>query len=287
MKLLGLLWTLCVLHKTSLARLQDGFSFKTSICDGKNGGLLPMYGTCRGYYVCLDGSAVIGSCDGSTLFNPKTLHCDDAIDVDCIFETKLNDYSDGSSSASEEDEEPPKIDIPPTRRPSKQQRPRPVAQQTLDTFISRVCAGKKDGVTLAKEGSCSEYFVCESKQPHLRVCPSNQHFSPTRRICMKPRDAKCLVSQEDRRLEEPATSAGVCPEEKENSLVAHQKDCGKFLLCSNMMFLEMDCPTGLHFNSKTLRCDYPKIANCQVKQTGNKAASKKKNSARKPKNRPL
>ncbi|XP_017134868.1 chondroitin proteoglycan 2 [Drosophila miranda] len=284
MKLLGVLWTLCLLYKTSLARIQDGFSFKTSICDGKNGGLLPMYGTCRGYYVCLDGNAVIGSCERSTLFNPKTLHCDDAVDVDCIFEAKLNNYNDGSNSESEEDEEPQEIDSPPTRRPSKQQRP--VAKQLLDTF-NRVCAGKKDGVTLAKDGSCSEYIVCESKQPHLRVCPTNQHFSPTRRICMKPKDAKCLVGHENHQLEEPATSAGVCPEEKENSLVAHQKDCGKFLLCSNMMFLVMDCPIGLHFNSKTSRCDYPKIAKCQVKEKGNKAALKTKTSARKPKNRRL
>ncbi|XP_034657877.1 probable chitinase 10 [Drosophila subobscura] len=286
MKLLGLLWTLCVLHKTSLARVQDGFSFKTSICDGKNGGLLPMYGTCRGYYVCLDGNAVIGSCDRGTLFNPNTLHCDDALDVDCIFEAKLSDYNDGSSSESEEDEEPPKTDAPPTRRPSKQQRPQPQTQQTSDTF-NRVCAGKKDGITLAKADSCSEYFVCESKQPRLRVCPTNQHFSPTRRICMKPKDAKCLVSQENNRLEEPATSAGACSEEKENSLVAHQKDCGKFLLCSNQVFLVMDCPTGLHFNSKTKRCDYPKIAKCQVKEKGNKTAAKTKNAVRKPKNRPL
>jgi len=64
-----------------------------------------MFGTCRGYYVCADGKAVIGSCEPNTLFNPLTLHCDDPDKVDCIFEGNDRDSEKTFSAESEEDDE--------------------------------------------------------------------------------------------------------------------------------------------------------------------------------------
>ncbi|KAH8379386.1 hypothetical protein KR009_004563, partial [Drosophila setifemur] len=269
---------------------KDGFAFKTSICEGKNGGLLPMFGTCTGYYICVDGNAVIGSCDKNMLFNPLTLHCDDANKVDCIFETREIETSSELSSESDEEDDDDEVILqtrPPvttTTKPPKRQRP-----QIQTTEISnRICAAKKDGVMLSKKGNCREYFVCKAKKPHLRSCSGQQHFSPTRRMCMKASEAKCMASgSESNRLDGPAVTGGLCPEEKENSLVAHQSDCGKFMLCSNMMFLVMDCPTGLHFNTASSRCDYPKIAQCQATQKKTKSNKKSKKNGRKPKARPL
>ncbi|KAH8315278.1 hypothetical protein KR074_003178, partial [Drosophila pseudoananassae] len=272
--------------------LKDGFTFKTSICDGKNGGLLPMFGTCKAYYVCVDGKAVIGSCDEDMLFNPSTLHCDDARKVDCVFDAKQIEKEDSSSSESDEDDDydeevtPPPATTTSTKRPKQQ---RPLNKNTgLSDISNRICAGKKDGVMLSKKNSCGEYFVCKSRKPQLRSCPDQQQFSPTRRRCMKASEAKCVVSGQDR-LDGPPITGGLCAEEKENSLAAHQSDCGKFLLCSNMMFLVMDCPTGLHFNVASSRCDYPKIAQCQAKNVKKvtKSNKKSKQSGRKPKSRYL
>ncbi|KAH8322830.1 hypothetical protein KR059_008720 [Drosophila kikkawai] len=286
MKLFGLLLAICTLQERTLALSQDGFAFKTSICDGKNGGLLPIFGTCSGYYVCADGKAVVGSCDPGTLFNPITLHCDAADKVECIFDAKDNKSSDESSSDSEEDsEETYQTDAPVTVKPTKP----PVIQETeLSDISQRMCLGKKDGVMLIKKGSCGEYYVCKSKKPRLRSCPAQQHFSPTRRICMKASEAKCSAGGQDiNMLDKPAVTGGLCPEDKENSLAAHQSECGKFLLCSNMMFLVMDCPVGLHFNVASSRCDYPKIANCQVKKKETKSKTKSKKNGRRPKARVL
>ncbi|KAH8357683.1 hypothetical protein KR200_011118 [Drosophila serrata] len=287
MKLFGLLLTICLLQERSLALSQDGFAFKTAICEGKNGGLLPIFGTCSGYYVCADGKAVVGSCDPGTLFNPLTLHCDAADKVECIFDAKDNEGNNESNSDSEEDEDeeeessPTYVTVKPTKPPA-------IQETELSDISNRMCVGKKDGVMLTKKGSCREYYVCKSKKPRLRSCAGQQHFSPTRRICMKALEAKCSVGGQDiNMLDKPALTAGLCPEEKENSLVAHQSDCGKFLLCSNMMFLVMDCPVGLHFNVASSRCDYPKIANCQPKKKETKSKTKSKKNARRPKTRVL
>ncbi|XP_016964807.1 chondroitin proteoglycan 2 isoform X2 [Drosophila biarmipes] len=289
MKLLGLIWGMFILQEQALAVLQNGFAFKTSLCEGKNGGLLPMFGTCKGYYVCADGKAVIGTCEQNTLFNPLTLHCDDPAKVDCIFEGNDKDNVDTSSAESEEDLEELIVmtDPPVTVKPMKKQRPSGQDKAPLD-MTDRMCAGKKDGVMLTKKGSCQEYFVCKSRKPHLRSCSGQQHFSPTRRICMKASDAKCLVApQETKKMDGPALTGGVCSDEKENSLAAHRSDCGKFMLCSNMMFLVMDCPAGLHFNAASSRCDYPKVAKCQTKLKETKRKSKSRKPVRKTKSRLL
>ncbi|KAH8270115.1 hypothetical protein KR018_004101 [Drosophila ironensis] len=270
---------------------KDGFAFKTSICEGKNGGILPMFGTCKAYYVCVDGQAVIGSCDEDMLFNPLSLHCEDAGKVDCIFDAKAVENKDDSDSESEEDDDdfdeavsmpkPP----PTTSKPPKQQRPQSQATGSSDTL----CAGKKDGVKLTKKDSCQDYFVCKERKSHLRSCPTGQHFSRSRRVCMRAAVAKCSVAgQESSKSEGPAVLGGLCPEDQDNSLVAHQTDCSKFMLCSNMMFLVMDCPTGLHFSVASSRCDYPKIAQCQASERKvSKSNTKSKKKGRKLKVRHL
>ncbi|KAI8036693.1 chondroitin proteoglycan 2-like [Drosophila gunungcola] len=291
MKLFGLLWGSFLLQQCAQAVLQNGFAFKTSICEGKNGELLPMFGTCKGYYVCADGNAVIGTCAGKTLFNPSTLHCEETDSEDCIFDGKDSKRADGSSSESDEndDEVIVKADPPVSVKPLK--KPRPTIQDTGPSdLLNILCAGKRDGVMLTKKGSCGEYYVCKAGKPHLRSCPSQQHFSPRRRICMMASEAKCLVgAQEAKQLDGPAVTGGICSDEKENSLVAHRSDCGKFMLCSNMMFLVMDCPTGLHFNTASSRCDYPKVAKFQTKEKGikRKRKSKSKKPNRKVKSRQL
>uniref|UniRef100_A0A6P4FIE1 Chondroitin proteoglycan 2 n=1 Tax=Drosophila rhopaloa TaxID=1041015 RepID=A0A6P4FIE1_DRORH len=291
MELFGLLWGIFVFQECAHAVLQNGFAFKTSICEGKNGELLPMFGTCKGYYVCADGSAVIGTCIGNTLFNPLTLHCEEADNVDCIFDGKVSASEDGSGSESDEDDEEVifKTDPSLTVKPVKKKRPTAQVTGPAD-LLNRMCTGKKDGVMLTKKGSCGEYYVCMAKKPHLHSCPGRQHFSPSHRICMKASEAKCLVGpQKTKQLDEPATTGGVCSDDKQNSLVAHRSDCGKFMLCSNMMFLVMDCPTGLHFNTASSRCDYPKISKCQtkLKETKSKRKSKSKKNIHKVKSRPL
>ncbi|XP_017071269.1 probable chitinase 10 [Drosophila eugracilis] len=289
MMLFQLLWGMFILQESTLAILQNGFAFKTSICEGKNGGLLPMLGTCKGYYVCADGKAVIGTCEKNTVFNPLTLHCDDPDKVDCIFDGQDNGSDETFSSESDEDDDEVivRTEPPVTVKPTRKQRPS--AQDIgLSDITNRICAGKKDGVMLAKKGSCQEYFVCKARKPYLRSCTDQQHFSPTRRICMKPSEAKCSAGlRETQSLDGPAITGGLCSDEKENSLVPHRKDCGKFMLCSNMMFLVMDCPAGLHFNAASSRCDYPKIAKCKTMRKETKSKSKPKKPVRKAKTHSL
>ncbi|XP_034484232.1 chondroitin proteoglycan-2 [Drosophila innubila] len=308
MRSLLTLWIILIQNTESFAQFKTGFMFPTSICEGKDGGLFPMFGSCQGYYICNNGIAIVGTCDEKNRFNPTTLQCDDARKVHCPYEMlddgdqddidDMDDMDDIESDLSElesdEMEEPSTTRRPP---PTKQKpivsivKPNKELQNT--SSIERLCLGKKNGVTLVKEGSCTEYYVCKSKHPQLRHCPSQQHFSPHRHICMKVADAKCTFNQESNQeivyQDTPAVTAGLCSEMKQDALVPHREDCGKFLLCSNMMFLVMDCPAGLHFNAEAKRCDYPKIAQCELqkeeKQT--KKSNKKSLSKRKPKKNTL
>ncbi|XP_030372037.1 sterile alpha motif domain-containing protein 15 [Scaptodrosophila lebanonensis] len=504
---------------------KDGFSFKTSICNGKNGGLLPIFGTCDRYYVCNDGNAVVGTCEENKRFDPNTLRCDDADNVECLFETASNNDNDegaiiddlGSESSEEErkvlsairptarptvmpskqnnpgtelkkPEGPPIIDessseeeekkvlsfirptagptvkpdkqknpgtelkkpvgppiidessseeeekkvlsfirptagptvkpdkqknpgtelkkpvgppiidessseeeenkvlsfirptagptvkpdkqknpgtelkkpvgppiiddssseeeeeeqeqeqeqeLPalrptarPTIKPNKQKNPgtelkspteasiiddsdyesseeeqeeeplgvpptarptnKPTKQKNPGTELNKpesgkkdikditktLCVGEKNGSKWPKIDSCSEFYVCKAKQAQLRQCPDDQHFSATNRTCMLAEEAECSLNLENEKSK-PAETAGFCSEEKEEALVPHRNDCSKFLLCSNMLFLVMDCPIGLHFNAELKRCDYPKMAKCEKPKTEKKQKKQK------------
>lgn len=246
------------------------------MCDGKNGSLFPMFGTCRGYYICDNGNAVVGSCDKNSRFDAKTLRCENADKVECTYDI-LAEYNKGETDSSEidqsevDDDAAEIIQIPSTtieQSPSK--------DVPSSSSVNSLCLGKKNGFLLSKPGSCTEYYECKSKRPQLRQCQGSQHFSPSHHVCMKKSEANCSLDRNVQPPERPTVTAGLCSDEKQDSLVPHRNDCGKFMLCSNMMFLVMDCPTGLHFNSETRRCDYPKIAKCNI----GKKAYKKSNRRR-------
>ncbi|XP_017860742.1 PREDICTED: probable chitinase 3, partial [Drosophila arizonae] len=278
MKFLVTFWIIVIINQISGAQLKDDSGLKSSICQGKNGILMPMFGKCRGYYICNDGQAIAGSCDEDSRFNPLTLHCDDADNVICPYEISADDEDESDMDSSEEDqfdqdsdevEEPPII-MKPVKRPAK-----PSKEPYLD-----ICSGKRNGVALPKTGSCTEYYVCKSKKPQLRHCPGRQQFSSTRKICMKASLAKCSIIPEEPQPS-PAITAGFCSDEKQDALVPHKDDCNKFLLCSNMMFLVMDCPQGLHFNAQAKRCDYPKVAQCNIDKKATKKINRKQLNKRK------
>lgn len=235
-----------------------------------------MFGTCRGYYICNNGNAVVGSCDKNSRFDAKTLRCEDADKVECTYDI-LAEYNKGDSDSTELDQSEfdigeEIIKIPNTaitKIPNK-------IKQSSSSINNRLCQGKRNGIVFSKPGSCSEYYECKSKRPQLRQCQGSQHFSPTHLSCMKKSEANCLLERNTQAVEKPSVTAGLCSDEKQDSLVPHRDDCGKFLLCSNMMFLVMDCPTGLHFNAETRRCDYPKIAKCNIGKKANKKSNRKR-----------
>lgn len=235
-----------------------------------------MFGTCRGYYICDNGNAVVGSCDKNSRFDAKTLRCENADKVECTYDI-LAEYNKGETDSSEIDQSEVDGDAAEIIKiPNK------TIEQTLSdvmqssSSVNTFCLGKKNGLVFSKPGSCTEYYECKSKRPQLRQCQGSQHFSPSRHICMKKTEANCSIDRNIKPLERPSVTAGICSDEKQDSLVPHRNDCGKFMLCSNMMFLVMDCPTGLHFNSETRRCDYPKIAKCSIGKTTNKKTNRRR-----------
>ncbi|XP_050563756.1 peritrophin-1-like [Spodoptera frugiperda] len=59
-----------------------------------------------------------------------------------------------------------------------------------------------------------------------------------------------------------------CPKEQEANgdvpVLLKHKDCDKFFLCRGEgEGVEMNCPSGLFFNKKTMICDWPENVNCE------------------------
>ena len=47
-----------------------------------------------------------------------------------------------------------------------------------------------------------------------------------------------------------------------NMTFHHSTDCSKFLVCSSGIWMEKDCPAGLHFSGVLGNCEWPATANC-------------------------
>ncbi|KAH8411115.1 hypothetical protein KR222_003590, partial [Zaprionus bogoriensis] len=264
----------------------DGYIYKTSICEGKNDSIFPMFGTCRGYYICNDGKAIVGYCDKYSQFDALALRCRSSDKVQCTYELLADDYNAerGTNivlSEFEDTEDVVHNDISVAKisvnakvhkKPNKESNPNSKEAVFTDSSIKNLCLGKKNGVVLSKTGSCTEYYVCKSKLPQLHECPVLQHFSPTRRICMLQSEANCTLDKKVLKPSYATKTVGLCSDK--DGLVPHQDNCGKFLLCANTIFLVMDCPKGLHFNTETKRCDYPKIAMCKVHKKSRKKIRK-------------
>ncbi|CAG8562231.1 5875_t:CDS:1, partial [Dentiscutata heterogama] len=68
-----------------------------------------------------------------------------------------------------------------------------------------------------------------------------------------------------------------CPKENDknnpNGLYANSKDCSTFYQCANGIPYLMNCPDGLQWCTKLLRCEWPENSDC-----GAKNGTKDKNS---------
>lgn len=235
----------------------------TSVCSGKNGVMVSMPGSCSGFFFCVDGNAIASSCGNFYHFNSELGICDHPDNAKC-------------------------------------QEFNAIAEVSVDAEANDVCYRAPEAYTFGKARSCTLFYECHLKKAVRRVCPPQKHFNVTAKQCQHIDEARCIYSNpplEDvtvkprpavlpitangaslrnpmktktpEKLHSSTTTfspASLCSTSGENRTVPHPWDCNKFIFCLSRHAHIMNCPRGLHFSTKTMRCKWPSLAECKLNQ---------------------
>ncbi|CAK1593527.1 unnamed protein product [Parnassius mnemosyne] len=197
--------------------------------------LLPHETECNKFYQCVFGEKVERECAPGTYFNPKLEVCDWPRNVECA---GSGGGDGGSGGAGGED-------------------------------LPNGCPADFDiHKLLPHETNCSKFYYCVFGEKVERECPLNTHFNPTLQVCDWPENAGCANNGGDN------GSSGGGDGGSKNKCEAgcnvlpwpHEKDCDKFWRCDGSTAVLVVCSEGLHFNPKTLTCDF--ICNVSCSRRG-------------------
>ncbi|XP_037904523.1 mucin-5B-like, partial [Hermetia illucens] len=113
---------------------------------------------------------------------------------------------------------------------------------------------------------CSKYIECVHGRPYVRSCPASLFWSETGKRCDYAHKSECMKGNSvvsPGGDENEVTYTPDCPHVLDkDSFVAHPSDCTKYFQCWNGNAFVRHCPSGLHWNAVTNRCDWPFRANC-------------------------
>ncbi|KAL5292688.1 hypothetical protein ACFFRR_011459 [Megaselia abdita] len=118
---------------------------------------------------------------------------------------------------------------------------------------------------LPMPNDCTKFYKCDRGNAHPINCPNNLHWNAQKDYCDYPGLAKCdpsiaLVKSA------PEQHSG-CQNPNEDpmnpTLLPFPGDCQKFYICNGGIAIEMDCPSGLHWDESQKRCNWPLSAGCR------------------------
>ncbi|XP_039288370.1 protein obstructor-E [Nilaparvata lugens] len=104
---------------------------------------------------------------------------------------------------------------------------------------------------------CDAYIECEEGIGQQKLCPDGLLFNSKARFFSYPCQYPAEVDCEGRTGVQPAQPTADCPHQFGYYREGDANNCGKFKSCSNGVGHIFDCPEGLAFNERSLRCDWP------------------------------
>ena len=128
--------------------------------DIEDGTLIASKTFCERYYVCTNGFPKSMHCEAGLHFNPQTLACDDANNVDCQLATM------------------------PTTEPTT----------TTEMGFENYCANAMNTTFVRNPISCGEFFQCINNEPHGRECDGRLWFNYVQQRCTEPNETFCILS---------------------------------------------------------------------------------------------
>ncbi|KAF0504569.1 chondroitin proteoglycan-2-like [Gigaspora margarita] len=110
----------------------------------------------------------------------------------------------------------------------------------------------------ANSEDCCSFYQCAHGHAYLMKCPEGLQWSTKLLRCEWPENSDC-----------GASNGFKCPKENDeknpNGLYANPDDCTKFFQCAHGYAYLMNCPEGLQWSTKLLRCEWQENSDCGVK----------------------
>ncbi|KAL3288480.1 hypothetical protein HHI36_002923 [Cryptolaemus montrouzieri] len=256
--------------------------------------LIPDPLNCSRFYECTLAGWVGEACNPNLYFNPATLKCDYAWNVQCANESIKEDVASGACGNLTLDQIIPdpqncsqfiqcsphglvKLPCPKTLlfNPDTLQCDYPdnvtcANSSVQQNLASGACGNLSLDQIIPDPQNCSQFIQCS---PHGLVklpCPKTLLFNPDTLQCDYPDNVTCANSSVQQNL-----ASGNCGNLTLDQIIPDPQNCSQFIQCSPLGLVKLPCPKTLLFNPDTLQCDYPDnvtCANSSVKQNLNSGA---------------
>ncbi|XP_058985308.1 probable chitinase 10 [Musca domestica] len=243
-----------------------------SLCSGKDGVMVAMPGSCSGFFFCVDGNAIASSCGSFYHFNADLAICDHPLNARC----QENDPTILEASTDIEAN-----DICAKASPGfsfgKKQSCSLYYVCYQKYAVRRVCQPQKHFNLIERKcmdidkAQCSYTIPLPMNATAAKVTkkPNQLMALPTGSVPMSTAPAKGPTNVAGHRqpplnIKRTRDLSVLCSVFKSNRTLPHPYDCSRFIYCLQGKAHTMACPKGLHFSSKSLRCEWPYNANCQA-----------------------
>ncbi|XP_035224374.1 peritrophin-1-like [Stegodyphus dumicola] len=136
-----------------------------------------------------------------------------------------------------------------------------------NTYIPTRQCPKPSGI-FENKSNCSTFYLCTNGVHHKQECPGGLHYDRKRTKCNFPKIAKCQGKKKKKPPVTPTSQAvrkprksKFCP--KLDGIFPNEKNCSTFYFCVDGTAYQQECPQGLVFDSKNVKCDFPKVVGCK------------------------
>lgn len=151
------------------------------------------------------------------------------------------------------------------------------------TTIGSECLNASSWETFPYPDDCSKYIVCSDGKQQIVPCVSGYYNLDTRRCEVGVSETcctgngNCATATTDSTgtptmspgttttVSTPGFPMGPCYKQPDGMLVEYPNNCSKYIICVMPIPIGYDCQPDLEFNSESMRCEAPELANCGIK----------------------
>jgi hypothetical protein len=220
---------------------------ETNVCEGHEGfAQIPNPDNCQDYYICLFGSPMDASCEGSQ-----------------IFDIQINECNNPENSICIKDKDKP---------------------TTTTTIVeTNVCEGHEGVVEIPNPDNCQDYYICLFGSPMDASCEGSQIFDIQTNGCNDPEESICIKDKDKptttTTTKKPTTTVSTTSTKRPSTTtkqpsrdcpidqikyIAHENDCSKFYQCYFGQKNLRKCPVGQFWNDRYSVCTKPSLSGCRM-----------------------
>ncbi|XP_059054390.1 probable chitinase 10 [Achroia grisella] len=241
---------------------------------------------CEGYLQCESGHWQKHRCAPGLHWASSVNRCDWPSFANCN-EKPNNEASTATTTLAPVTARPPKpTTIRTTTTTSTTTTRRPTTTSSRPEADAEIEGGACNGHDYKPvAGDCNSYLQCDGSTWRPQHCAPGLHWSPTEKQCDWPKYAKCKGSTSKPATEKPKPSrpatrpptvapSGQPVEDAECGPGEHHapaSSCDSYLLCAGGRWRQQRCPSGLHWDKRTNRCDWAEFAMCEAKPISTKS----------------